>query len=95
MIPTIETICEDLKAGKITVQQAIAWLNEHASGAANELRDMYAGMAMQGFCANPAVFAANAGNGWALVNSTTAQLASYTFHIADQMLGARREKMER
>jgi len=42
VIPTIETICEDLKAGKITVQQAIAWLYQHAEGAANEQRDFLA-----------------------------------------------------
>lgn len=47
MIPTIETICEDLAAGKISVQQAIAWLHQHASGAANELRDYFAAKAMQ------------------------------------------------
>ena len=52
MIPTIETICVDLKAGKITVQQAIAWLHQHAEGSANELRDMFAAAALQGLCAN-------------------------------------------
>ena len=29
MIPTIERILEDYKAGKITKEQAIAWINEH------------------------------------------------------------------
>ena len=48
MIPTIETICEDLAAGKISVQQAIAWLHQHAEGAANELRDHFAGLALSG-----------------------------------------------
>lgn len=51
MIPSIETICEDLAAGLITVQQAIGWMNAHASGAANELRDHFAGLAMQGILA--------------------------------------------
>jgi hypothetical protein len=48
VIPTIETICEDLAAGKITVQQAIAWLHQHAEGAANDLRDHFAGIALPG-----------------------------------------------
>jgi len=47
MIPTIETIVEDLAERKITKQQAIAWLNQHAEGAANDLRDHFAAMAMQ------------------------------------------------
>lgn len=47
MIPSIETIVEDLLAGSITKQQAIAWLYEHAEGSANELRDLFAGNAMQ------------------------------------------------
>lgn len=61
MIPTIETICEDLKAGKITVQQAIGWLHQHAEGSANELRDHFAAMALQGMLcsmANPECYAA-------------------------------------
>lgn len=48
MIPTIEQICEDLKAGTITVQQAVAWLHQHAEGAANDLRDHFAGLALSG-----------------------------------------------
>lgn len=48
MIPTIETICEDLAAGKITVAQAIGWLHQHAEGSANELRDHFAGLALSG-----------------------------------------------
>lgn len=42
MIPTIETIVEDLIAGTITKQQAIAWLYLHAEGMANDLRDHFA-----------------------------------------------------
>lgn len=45
MIPTIETIVEDLLAGSITKQQALAWLFMHAEGSANELRDYFAAKA--------------------------------------------------
>ena len=48
MIPSIETICEDLAAGKITVQNAISWLYMHAEGATGELRDSFAMAALQG-----------------------------------------------
>jgi hypothetical protein len=43
MIPSIETIIEDLIAGNITKAQAITWLYQHAEGSANEVRDMFAG----------------------------------------------------
>ena len=42
MIPTIEQICEDLAAGRITIQQAIEWLNIHTQTAESELRDSFA-----------------------------------------------------
>ncbi len=48
MIPTIEQIIEDLVAGTISKSQAITWLYEHAEGSANNLRDHFAGQAMQG-----------------------------------------------
>lgn len=48
MIPSIETIVEDLLAGTITKQQAIAWLNQHADTAYASLRDEFAAAAMQG-----------------------------------------------
>lgn len=46
MIPTIETIVNDLLAGKITKQQAIEWLNQHAESAGRELRDDFAAAAL-------------------------------------------------
>jgi len=46
MIPTIEQICEDLAAGRITIQQAIEWLNIHTQTAESELRDSFAIAAM-------------------------------------------------
>ncbi|MDB5777550.1 MAG: hypothetical protein JWP38_3683 [Herbaspirillum sp.] len=56
----------------------------HASGMT--LRDHYVGLLMQGFCANPAVFAANSMSGWALVNSTEYQLINYAQSIADKII---------
>lgn len=47
MIPDIETILEDLAAGRISTAQATAWLYQHAEGAASDLRDHFAGLAMQ------------------------------------------------
>lgn len=46
MIPSIETIVEDLVAGKITKSQAVTWLHAHAEGAANDLRDQFAAAAL-------------------------------------------------
>lgn len=48
MIPSIEIIVEGLCDGTITKSQAVTWLHAHSSGAANELRDHFAGLAMQG-----------------------------------------------
>ncbi len=48
MIPTIETIIEELLAGKIEKWQAINWLNAHAEDAVNELRDHFAAQALPG-----------------------------------------------
>ncbi len=52
------------------------------------MRDHYRGQVMQGFCANPAVFASNPMSGWALVNGTVEQLVEYADHIAETMLKA-------
>ena len=41
---------------------------------------------MQGFCANPAIFAANALNGWGLVNTTEDDLCTYAMSLADKMV---------
>ena len=42
LIPTIETIVEDLAAGTISKQQAIVWLHIHAEDAGMDLRDSFA-----------------------------------------------------
>lgn len=86
MIPSIETICEDLAAGKISVQQAIAWLHEHARGSANEDRKYFAGMALQGLLANPSVVASSGRTGWGVINCTDADLTSYALYLADKLI---------
>jgi hypothetical protein len=53
MIPSIETIVEDLYARTITRQQAIGWLHQHAEHAGRDLRDEFAEFALQGWLANP------------------------------------------
>jgi hypothetical protein len=54
-------------------------------------RRLFAAMAMQGFCTNPAIFAANPSNGWGLVNCSEAHLAAYSLKLADAHLTALRE----
>ena len=48
MIPSIETIIEDLLAGTIDKQQALSWLNQYAEGPLADLRDEFASRALQG-----------------------------------------------
>lgn len=79
MIPTIETICEDLKAGTISVQQAIAWLHQHAEGAANDLRDAFAMAAL------PALIAVSKD----VPNVNRFDVSGEAYHFADAMLNAR------
>lgn len=55
-------------------------------------REAFAMAALQGLCANPAVFAQNAACGWKLVNATEEQLAGYCYELADAMLAARKEE---
>lgn len=55
-------------------------------------REEFAAKALQGFCANPAVFAANHICGWSLVNCTNEQLASLCFMLADAMERASKEQ---
>jgi hypothetical protein len=75
MIPSIETIIEDLIAGQCTAAQAMAWIAQHMENA--DLRDHFAGLAMQGDKANP--------NGF----ETPENIAVYAYEIADAMLKAR------
>jgi hypothetical protein len=41
---------------------------------------------MQGFCANPCVFAYNSQFGWGLVNMTYAELSNECLRLADELL---------
>jgi hypothetical protein len=78
MIPTIEAIVEDLLDGSISKQQALAWLFQHAEGSANELRDHFAGLAMQGICAS--------GPGCHMTNDA---ISAEAYRVADSMMKAR------
>lgn len=49
-------------------------------------REYFAAMAMQGFCANPAVHAPNGMTGWGLVNCDENQLAMACLEKADALL---------
>lgn len=78
MIPAIETIVEDLAAGVIAKQQAIAWLYQHTEDAANDLRDHFAAMAMQGLMAR--------------IGAHEASIVAHDAYIvADEMINARSE----
>lgn len=76
MIPTIETICENVKTGTITVQQAIAWLYIHAQDGGAELRDGFAMAAMQGMLAKSE-------------QRGLSRVATAAYEAADEMLKAR------
>lgn len=51
-------------------------------------RELFAAMAMQGFCANPAVFQPNPMSGWSLANCDEEQLSKYSKKMADALLSA-------
>jgi hypothetical protein len=51
MIPTIETIVDNLIDGFCTSAQAVTWLHQHAADAGRDLRDGFAAAALS--CAMP------------------------------------------
>lgn len=55
------------------------------------LRDWFAGMALQGFMANPNVIRHSASYGYIFVNSTRAELMEECYANADAMLKARNQ----
>jgi hypothetical protein len=57
-------------------------------------RELFAAKAMQGFCANPAVFATNPMSGWSLVNVDEAQLMKYCAKLADELLAALEDEVK-
>ncbi len=80
MIPTIETICEDLRAGTITVAQAVTWLHQHAEGTETDLRDAFALQAMTGYLSAS----------W--YTNDHKKLADSSYAAADAMLRARSKR---
>lgn len=84
MIPSIETIVEDLAVGKITKSQAVTWLYAHSEGASNELRDYFAGEALNGMLASDSSVDRTA------VKKRVWACAAYDF--SDAMLEARKAK---
>lgn len=87
MIPTIETIVEDLLAEKITESQAISWLHQHAEDACRSLRDDFAAAALTGLMASLAdpknrEIMANKGHG-------PDHAATACYDVADAMLKRR------
>lgn len=87
MIPTIETIVEDLAAGKITKQQAIAWLHRHAEDAGRCLRDDFAAAALQGLIASEQMLTVATQSHKPLGD----ELAQGAYEMADAMLKAREQ----
>lgn len=81
MIPTIETIVEDLMAGKIAKSQAVTWLYAHAEGAANDLRDHFAAAALQGIIRHPDA-----------IGESEETIAVWSYKAADAMLEAREKR---
>ena len=57
------------------------------------LRDHFAGLALQGLCANPGgPFQANCRTGWGFVNCAADDVADTAYLMADAMLKAREQK---
>jgi len=85
MIPTIETIVEDLIAGVMTARQAISWLHQHAADGTAELRDMFACAALEGLLANS--YADGVRKPLSLANHV--EMAEMAYRQAEAMLEAR------
>lgn len=79
MIPSIETIVEDLLAGRMTAATAIEYLHMHAEDAGRTLRDDFAAAALQGWLTS-------FGPGDA---AKPASVASFAYECADAMLAER------
>lgn len=78
MIPTIETIVEDLLSGAITKQQAIGWLYQHAEDAGFSLRDEFAASVIGHLVCSEM-----------RQDFTTENDARYAYDVADAMIAAR------
>lgn len=78
MIPTIEEILVKLANGDMTIDDADHWIRQHLDNAENtgHLRDLYAGLAMQGMLSKGTVD----NEDW---------VARVAFEYADAMMNAR------
>lgn len=81
MIPSIETIVEDVVMGRITKSQAVTWLLAHAEGAANDLRDHFAASALQGIIRHEDA-----------IGESEETVAKWSYAAADAMIEARKAK---
>ena len=70
------------------VDEALDVIENLRSTQRMEDRKYFAAKALQGFCANPAVFAENGMSGWGLVNCTADRLGEYCAELADAALAA-------
>jgi hypothetical protein len=92
MIPSIETIVQDLAAGKITKSQAVTWLHAHAEGAANELRDHFAAAALTGFLTNDSMISAAVRTASAFKRTPEQVTAIKCYTFANAMMEVRKAK---
>jgi hypothetical protein len=88
MIPSIEQIVSGLLAGVHTREQAIDWLEQHASGAANDLRDFFANGAMQALIGLPGELQKLVPEGILTIPKRTG-VPALAYEYADGMLKAR------
>lgn len=81
MIPAIEQIIEDLINNTISISQAITWLHQHTEDAHRDLRDEFAGQALNGLMAGgyPNAAASDA-------------LPGIAYDVADKMMKARKKQ---
>ena len=81
MIPTIEEILVKLANGDMSIDDADHWIRQHIANAEDtgHLRDLYAGLAMQGcVAATPAE-----------IQIDETHLAKWSYKMADAMMEAR------
>jgi hypothetical protein len=95
MIPTIEQIIEDLMAGTINKSLAIVWLHAHAEGAANDLRDHFAGLAMQAMTSDIKRVISLCDEAKRQKHSYAEEVALQSYVLSDEMLKERSARSER
>ena len=75
MIPSIEDILAYYKAGDCTLEKALGWIEQHQEN--TDLRDHFAGLAMQGYIVGTEA-------------PKCAHIASVAYEMSDAMLKARK-----